>query len=56
MTDIEVVLAVHEQTCETIKDLYNKKSYESMKDPIEELDDQLIIIKALVKELQGENQ
>ena len=53
MTDIEVVLTAHEQTCQTIKELYNKKDYESMKEPIEELADQLIIIKALVNELQG---
>ena len=53
MTDIEVVLTAHEQTCETIKDLYNNKSYENMKEPIEELADQLVVIKALVKEIQG---
>jgi len=50
---IDAVLKVHEETCEKIIELYNQGEYINMKEPIEELAEQIKVIKTLIKELPG---
>ena len=48
---IEVILNVHEATCRNIVQLYNEKNFEEMGEHVEELEDQILVIRELVREL-----
>ena len=50
---IDAVFKVHDDTCKKIIELYNQGDYINMKEQIEELSEQIKIIKTLIKELLG---